>query len=380
MKQRLEISRLYKFYSDLAEKRNLTKIEKLLYDEISKKLNIATKHSDIKENDLSKNGPKYINPKDLNKFLLAFNQDPILKYICHEIDDEDHLFHICKLIKTEKFQHKEFVDYAVKRIKELYDKYKINPRVKAFVSGYLTGRGFDKRRVKWGNGFDINWRSDILREWANKNPNLVPHPGKTLINKHQYRGFEIRPVIKSNLYNTKIRDFRELVIEFKNHTHIRPLNSLRKLLEYQIEKNGFNSDINFNLDSIEESRELFTEVQSAVLAFNKIIKICLTAQREYKLEKPEIDISFNAVEANFVFTICHRNSELRKNPDDFKKRLGEQHNWLIAKHINGACNLFLEAQFGESSYRINLWDGNKRNNEKLPSSVQGVSHILIFPI
>ena len=30
---------------------------------------------------------KYIDPKGLSEFLLAYNQDPMLKYTCHQMDD-----------------------------------------------------------------------------------------------------------------------------------------------------------------------------------------------------------------------------------------------------------------------------------------------------
>ena len=60
------------------------------------------------------------------------------------------------------------------------------------------------------------------------------------------------------------------------------------------------------------------------------------------------------------------------------ERPGQKHSNLIERQINGLCDLYVKADFGNSEYaEINLWNGEGKVAAKLESFV-GVEHKLVF--
>ena len=62
---------------------------------------------------------KYKNPIYLYNFLTDFNQDPVLRYTCHEIDDEDHLNIILEKCNTQSYEYSEHIKVIHKAYNDL---------------------------------------------------------------------------------------------------------------------------------------------------------------------------------------------------------------------------------------------------------------------
>ncbi len=69
---------------------------------LSLKISMGKKGENIGDSSTQSDLPDYIDPTQLSKFLSAYNQDPMLKYTCHEID-MDGLITINHNCKTETF-------------------------------------------------------------------------------------------------------------------------------------------------------------------------------------------------------------------------------------------------------------------------------------
>ena len=155
------------------------------------------------ENALPKN---YINPfgeKSLSNFLLAYNQDPLLKYTCHEvsnsftIDDKDYNFidYIKEIAKTDVYTVRVHQQLLQKRFKELlYEvdksgnkrsnekkkKYFISNNIETLILVYLTGKNSEGEKKEWSSdNIEMNWANKELLDWSDKNLNCVPHPNNT---------------------------------------------------------------------------------------------------------------------------------------------------------------------------------------------------------
>ena len=342
------------------------------------------KKENEKENTISKgkktNLPeKYIDPQNLYNFLLSYNQDPVLKYTCHEIDDEDVIKDINNKCNTEQYnivKHQELILKAFNELTEQYEDKKISKYIYALIRTYLDGgdnKEWSSDRIK------INWKSSELIEWSNKNPGVVPNMGINLINKVKNNGFEDIDSFNSGLKNERITTFSKLVIYFKYLFHIREDNQLKKLIEIQNKKNNFDEKIDFIIkdDDFWNNIELFTDVDKLIQAYKRIIEMILDFTKKSG-NKPKIVLVFKEENRSVIFSIHHMNTVFGKNPNDIIKRLGEQHSNLIKNQINGLCDLYLKADFGHSTYsEINLWNGKGRKEREL-DEFKGVEHILKF--
>ncbi|MDY0084257.1 MAG: hypothetical protein RBR74_13820, partial [Ignavibacteriaceae bacterium] len=152
--------------------------------------------------------PKYLNPVNLSRFLVAFNQDPILKYTCHEIDSEDIINAIndsCGIQSYDIIFHQQLIE---KRCRIILNKHYVNHRIKNLILAYLTGSTHSGGNRGWSSeNININWKSPELKKWGEQNPGFVPNPGTNLINKTKNRGYKFPQSIKSNLTNERINSF-----------------------------------------------------------------------------------------------------------------------------------------------------------------------------
>lgn len=353
--------------------------------------------------------PNYIYPfseNGLAAFLLAYNQDPLLKYTCHAIDEgiinENNIVdYIKKVANINIYTVRDHQRILQERIYELLDldkngkdldekgkkkcKYFISKNIKNLILVYLTGKNYEGEKKGWSSdNIEMNWANEELLAWSDAHPNCVPHPNGTLKNKQKVF-FKLKKSFTSKLNGKRIQDFPKLVIHFKYLFHIRSDNSLKDLLEYRNDK--WKTKIDFHFDEkFYENIELFTDVDKLLQIYDEILKnitdIIPKENKKQKLkegEKHKIVLSFYEKEKMIYFEILHihpRNPFYLKTSDNGVERIGDFQTSLINK-INGIANLYIEADFKEEekSYCINLWEGEwdkdkKRHIRKVVSKVE----------
>ena len=175
---------------------------------------------------------------------------------------------------------------------------------------------------------------------------------------------------------------------YKSLFHIKRDDNLRDKILY-VYNNGYQTSEQKSLPwnekvqlthNFDNSIELFTSVDKLLQAFVAIMKICIDVQKQYSKELPQIEVGFYREEktCRVCFYVHHLNSEYRKSIDDTIKRIGEQQTNLIKNQINGLCDLYIQADFGNDHYaEINLWDGKPREAKNI-KKIQGVKYILKY--
>lgn len=342
--------------------------------------------------DAMNNLPIYRSPKDISKFLLAYNQDPILKYTCHPIDDINTIKEIVEKCGGELYSVKNHQSLIALRFSELYDKkkYNIDSKVMSLIRVYLTGKDFNRNDQTWSSlKIAENWHSKKLFDWSENNPGKIPNPGDNIAEFQCNEGYMLPKPIVSNLTGKKITTFGDVVMYFKSLFHIKRSDNLRDKLLY-IYHNGYRcgtqdshpweEHLNLSFGKFDNKIELFTSVDKLLQAFVAILRICVDVQKRYYTEIPHIEVGFykDPDDGRVCFSVHHINSEYQKTVEDTISRIGEQQRNLINNQINGICDLYIEANFGhDACYRVNLWDGNDRNKEVIPL-MPGVKYILKF--
>jgi hypothetical protein len=346
------------------------------------KLNKEEVEGQLKSEEKSK-FPKYIDPIKLYSFLFNYNQDPILKYTCHDIDS-DGLKDIVRYCNTEQYDLKKHIE----KIKEVYagfeKKHYAPIAVKALIRGYLTGKNFKGNELEQGWSTDrinINWSHSDILNWSNENPNFPPNPNEGLIEQNENIGFEIKRFV-SVITGKTVQNFRELVLHFKNLFHLRRDNSLKDLIEFKNQNKKWNDVINFIIDNNEfpKNIEFFTDVDKLTQAYTRIVELIIEQHKKSQiLEKPKVKLSFLEKGNLLEFSIHHLNSVYGKTIENTIERLGTAHTNLIKNQINGLCNLYVRADFGQGKYaKINIWNGKERESQ-LIESFKGVEYLLEFP-
>lgn len=365
--------------------------ESKVKDESDKEKNIVPKDHSGKHRSGVIEGTKYTSPKNLQLFLKEFNQDDVLKYTCHQIDTDEVIDNICKECSIEKYDFEKHSELIRKHFEILTQKFKqdeirLDSKMYALISTYLTGASGkkDKREKKdWSsNGIDVNWNSPQILEWAKEHPHIVPAPGKNIAKKQKSNGYTLPFAFKSNITGTRIKSFTDLVIFFKSQFHIRKDNSLRAILE-KVNSKWKTEDvqISFVENGFNDSVELFTDVDKLIQAYQSIVKICIKNRSNDK-EPIQIRLSFfdDAESRSTFFCIHHLNTVYNKTSKNSTERIGEDHSNLISNQINGLCDLFIEAKFGDgASGKLNLWDENDEFKfQTLQEDITGVKYILRF--
>ena len=180
-----------------------------------------------------------------------------------------------------------------------------------------------------------------------------------------------------------IRNFNGLVIYFKSLFHIRRDNSLKSILRYNnqnIEKD-YEGKIHITLDESKfpDNIELLTDVDKLLQGYKQILKICILNQNKEFGEITEIELSFYEEENHTFFCIHHKNNKYGKTVKNTIERIGKDQKKLIKNQINGLCDLFVEADFGENNYyRINLWDENSQMESNKIDRIDGVKYLMRF--
>ena len=315
--------------------------------------------------------PGFIDPIHLSNFLIAYNKDPILKYTCHEID-EDGLISILELCEMEEFELEKYHLKIASLFKELSNEHTIPKNIWTLIYSYLNGgKEWSSDKIK------LNWQSHELLEWSKRNKGFVPSPDNSLISTTNNIGFDFLP-FKSKVFDNTIGSFSSLVIHFKNLFHIRADNSLKKMIEIVNVSNGWDSKIKFTVSMFRDNVEFFTDVDKLLQSYKKIISIIIDVSDIHSLDRPIVELSLNEVNNKVLFSIHHKNTTYKKTIKNTLERIGQKHSELIKNQINGLCNLYIQADFDNNEFaRINLWDGKERNAEII-DKVSGVNYQLIF--
>lgn len=372
-----------KWYSSKSSSKEDDTIRKYLDEKVYTSMKVKTNSEDKNSEYRQKESllPKYINPAPLSKFLIAYNQDPVLKYTCHEIDDIEIIKEINTLCGTEKYDLKKHQELVHKSYKNLEKYHYAHTSIKNLILVYLTGTSYTGKFKTWSTeNIKINWNSPELLDWAKNNPGIVPNPGENLANKIRNRGFKLKKGIPSELSGERITSFSGLVIHFKHLFHIKGDNPLKTIIKRINKREEWLENIHFQIEHEDfwENLELFTDVDRLIQAYRAVIKIILDSVRKFNLDKPCVHLIFKEEKNNIIFSIHHQNTYYRKTINNTLERIGESQSELIKNQINGLCDLYLRANFGHSQFaEINLWDGNPREEKKI-NRFQGVQYILKF--
>lgn len=330
------------------------------------------------------NLPKYIDPFNLSKFLLAYNQDPILKYTCHNIDDISVINEINAFCKSEHYSFSKHQELIENRYREFQEDHFVNPYIKSLILTYLTGSSYSGANNEWSSDEIIsNWKSPDLIEWSKNNDGKVPNPGINWITKTKDKGFKLKSPFRSNLTGNRISYFTDLVIHFKNLFHIRGDNSLKSLIEYANKNEKWKDRISFRdikKEEFNENIELFTDVDKLIQAYKAIVKLILEIANKFSQGNPVVSFTFKEIDNLIIFSIHHENTIYKKTITEIleNRRNGEWFTQIVKNQINGLCDFSVRANFDNYEYaEINLWDGNPRSVTQI-HNFQGVEYILKF--
>jgi hypothetical protein len=379
-------------HSDGSLEERVQEIEKIVFIDIpvtvSDHINIengqeAENNEEKEKNDTeSLSLPNYVYPSSLYKFLFFFNQNNVLKSTCHDIDSNEILV-INKYCETEKYDFKQHLKKIIEEY-EIHDKKYFAPyRVKGLIRGYLTGKDFYGKDLKKGwsaEKIKHNWSHPELISWAEKNPNYPPNPNEGLIEQNENVGYEFDRIV-SKVSGSTIQNFRELVIHFKHLFHLRNDNSLHEIIIRTNTNENWNETVDFDINDnfFPKNIEHFTDVGQLVQAYKKLIELIIE-QHNDQTNKPKVKLTFSEHENAVYFSIHHINNTYNKTIQNIiDKGIGQAYSGIIKLQINGMCNLYLKADFGQGNYaQINLWDGKERKAQEI-NQFKGVEHILEFP-
>ena len=139
--------------------------------------------------------------------------------------------------------------------------------------------------------------------------------------------------------------------------------------------------ISFVENVFNDNVELFTDIDKLTQAYQRIIEICIENRRDEN-EPIQVNLSFfDDAESNSTFLCIHHiNTVYKKTSKNSTERIGTAHSNLISKQINGLCDLFIEAKFGDDVCgELNIWDSdNELKFQTLEDDIIGVKYILRF--
>src|SRR5574344_413556 len=327
---------------------------------------------------------RYVSPKNLHSLLYRFNQNSILKYTCHEIDTDEVIAEINDQCGVDKYcfkKHSELISQALKSLLNDFKRERIylDKKFFAMLQAYINGNndsGWSSLDIK------TNWNSEDLIAWSKQNEGIIPSPGKNIAKKQKSNGYKLSKALISNINGSRILYFKDLVIYFKSLFHIRRDNSLKSIIEYQNSKpEGVN--VVLKAAQFDDGIELLTDVDKLIQAYKSILKICKDVNNDEVLN---IELSFYESNDSVYFVIHDLDHCYGKTLKSTLERIGESQSKLISNQINGLCNLYIEADFGNQEYaKVGLWtkesallgDTPKMSVEKL-SEGKGVKYILEF--
>ena len=357
----------------------IKKIEEIVFDPNNE---IKANHLEEPHNAVESSSPNYKDPYNLYKFLFEYNQNPVLRSTCHDIDS-DELDKINEYCKSDTYDFNKHLVTILHEFRKHETRYFGGGVLNALIRAYLTGKnykGVEKEDGWTTDRIHINWSSSELLSWVNKNPSIPPNLNENIAGNQEIELFSIQPQIISPISKEPIQNFTQLVLHFKNLFHLKSGNqSLRAIINRVNSSKNWDQKVEFVIadSSFQNNLEHFTNVEKLIQAYNKIIELVI--EQNSKIEKPIVQLVFKEEKQLIIFSIHHLNGQYNKTIQNTLERPGQQYKLMFEKQINGLCNLYLKANFGNDNYaKINLWDGKKCEARKL-DSFQGVEHILVFP-
>lgn len=327
---------------------------------------------------------KYIPPYKLYEFLFEYNQNPVLKYTCHDVDAQA-LCDINIRCNSETYDFSKHLKIIVEEFDNHCKQYFAPYNTLPLIRGYLTGKKNDGSLLKAGWSTDQireNWGSPNLFQWTIQNPGIPPNWNEDLAEEQNIQLFAVQPQVKTFLSFEPIQNFTQLTLHFKNLFHLtHGRSSLMTILKRMNEFKMWNEkvEIEFDENRFRDNLEHFTNVNKITETYNHLLDSII--KKHEGDEKPKIKLSFYEDSAEYCvyLSIHHTNGVYKKTIQNTLERDGERFQHLIKNQINGLCNLILRADFGGNEYaKINLWNGKKRSHTLLPS-FQGVEFLLEFP-
>jgi len=331
-----------------------------------------------KEGESEEKSLKYINPKNLTHFLKAFNENPILNSVCHEIDDELSLKKLLGLCRMEVYDFETHLECIKSEFKKLSKQYQVNKNIFSLINAYINGGS------PWSSdNIKMSWSDQILLEWSKVNKRYVPNPGANIIEKTEQEIFRIDPPFNSSLTGKSVSTFSELVILFKSLFHINPNNKLKPLIQRINKERKYEdwANIKISEQKFGDNIRIYTDVDKLIQTYNGIIQLINNVKIENKTDdKPQIELKYYEKEDHVYFTIHYKNTIHNKSlGSTLDHPYGQTLSALIDKRINGLCDLELMGDFDNNEYaRINLWNGNEVNVMEELDSFEGVEFILKF--
>lgn len=319
----------------------------------------------------------YIDPNKLYQYLFHYNQNPVLRTTCHDMDS-DSVSEIIRLCGTESYDFSKHLELILKEF-EAHTKSYFGKVVAPQIRAYLTGKDFYGNLVEtWSEDkISSNWSSPRLLEWAIANPGVPPNYSKVMLAEIQNEGFEIDQ-IRSSKTGKVISNFTDLIIHFKHMFHIRYDNSLHNIIHRVNETSGWREKVEFDISEkhVPRNIEHFTDVDKLTQAYDKLLKlICEQARGD---DKPRVKIRFYETKNGVNLSIHHLNSAYNKTVQNTLQRIGSTYTDLINRQLNSMCNLYLRADFGDGiGALVNLWDGKERRHIEA-NGFTGVEHVLAF--
>jgi|SRR5690554_1670318 len=360
------------------EKR-VQKIEGVVFKE-SAQTTITNTNSKLE--DLEPNLPKYIDPYKLYNYLFEYNQNKILRHTCHDID-ANAFKDILDYCGTNEYNFQIHLKIILNAFEE-HDKNNFAPsNTKSLIRGYLTGKKYNGELIEDGWSSDdimMNWCHRELTEWCNINE-LPPNSSQEMFAKNRIRGFDIKG-FNSKLFGKRVQNFRELVLHFKSLFHIRFDNSLFSIISIAIKDRNWTNVIEFEMEEkwFPKNIELFTDVDKLIQAYNAIMLLII--EQHSNDGKPKVKLTFYEKGTNVYLSIHHLNNIYKKSKNSTIDRpLGEKYSNIINNLLNGVCNLYLRADFGNGELaKINIWNGKEQG--PIPDDFDGfnggVEHIFEF--
>jgi hypothetical protein len=320
----------------------------------------------------------------LYKYLLSYNQDPILKSTCHLIDSNE-LEKINNYCNTDTYDY----DKHIAKILEAFSKTNLlfaPTYIKALIRGYLTGKNYKRDvAVSWSkDNIKYSWSDNDIKNWTRQNVGIPPNPDVGLSNKLDNNGYEFISPIKIN--EDYLQSFSDLVIHFKKMFHVREDNSLFSILIKRNISRNWNKEVDFLIEktSVPENIEFFTDIDKLMQSYDDIIQIIILKAIEKKV-RPLVQIKLYEKGNSIFFSIHDLNSIYSKSIKSANNRLiGDQYEKIVSK-LNGICNIYLQANFGQNNnYKLTIWDSkwniqkNRKEQKVEKNFIGGVEHILEF--
>jgi hypothetical protein len=234
-----------------------------------------------------------LDPYYLYNFLFEYNQNPILRTTCHDIDANE-LKSILEACKTESYIFNEHLKLIVSAYEEHEKAYSAPFQIKALIRGYLTGKDYNGKITGWSSrNIKINWSTIDLSIWANENSNIPPNSSNIILRDKKIKSYKIEPQIKSPITEKVIQTFTQLVLHFKNLFHLKSgPQSLKEIIQRVNSEKGWYNKVDFEIDNPEFSNNLehFVDVEKLMQAYNKFIELIIEQHKAN--EKPKVKLKY----------------------------------------------------------------------------------------